>query len=453
LKTKALEIKFENDEKSFFDELRKEIKPESNVKAWFKNTWISTDEDGSPVLCAPTTFSRQQIEKRFSKQLSNVAEHLWQQPVKVCVKSKKTTEMPQEDFVKQETKSFSNYFKTEIERFEGFAFNDYEAGVENQLPFFAAKNIFSQDCYNSPFTLVGDHGTGKTHLASAIVNGMEKSSIAFMHAEEFANSFISNVVSGNLESFRNSLRSKKVLIIEDLDFILDGNKKKTIEEIIQTIKILKRDKKVIILTSTAPLNDYESVSPKLVNILLSGLKVKLSGPSEQTRKIIISNYLSDNKVKLSAKCIQFVESIEFNNHRELLGALKQLSTFAKFDKNALSLKVIRDILGDHLSNSLLQNQSSGELDLHHIAKNIATRYGISVQKMMSSSRERHISNARHLAMTISYENHNTLNEIGQFYGGRSHTSVLYSLDKISQKRKSDSDFNKLYLKISREIKK
>ncbi len=447
----TLEKISENDANAFFDDLKREIKPSSLFKMWFKNTEISQDSEGRPTLLVANTFAKQWIQKKFSKQLSEIAQKIWHCDILFEIGSKKRDEMPQNELGAKEEFSAPTLPKKKIERYEGHGFDDFEAGVENQLAYYAAKNLYQEESYNCPFTIVGDHGTGKTHLASAVINGMVKSTVAFMHAEEFANSYINGVITNSLDSFRNSLRSKKVFILEDLDFILEGNKKKTIEEIIQTIKVLKREKHLIIITSSRALSEYESVSPKLVNILLSGLKVRLSGPSEQTRVKIIAQYLKSNKVKLSAKCLKFVEAIQFNNHRELLGALKQLVAFSNLEKENLSLKVVKEILTDHLSCTQFNSEGEGGLDLHSIAKCVASRYGVSVQKMMSSSRERHISEARHMAMALSYDYHHTLNEIGLFYGGRLHQSVLYSVKKIQNKRKNDRDFDKLYNKINSEI--
>jgi len=447
----TLEKISENDAKAFFAELKREIKPSSLFTMWFKNTELSQDSEGRPALIVANTFARQWIQKKFSKQLSTIAQKIWESEIVFEIASKKRDEMAQSELITKDEFTAPTVMKKKIERFEENSFADFEAGVENQLAFYAAKNIYQEESYNCPFTIVGDHGTGKTHLASAIINGMVKSTVALMHAEEFANSYINAAITNGLDSFRNSLRSKKVFILEDLDFILDGKKTKTIEEIIQTIKILKREKRMIIITSTRPLSEYESISPKLVNILLSGLKVRLSGPSDQTREKIIKEYLKSNKVKLSAKCLTFVEGIKFKNHRELLGALKQLVAFSNLEKDNLSLKVVKEILTDHLSCTGFSSDSEGGLDLHSIGQAVAIRYGVSVQKMMSSSRERHISEARHMAMTISYDYHHTLNEIGLFYGGRLHQSVLYSVKKIQNKRTKDRDFDKLYNKISEEF--
>jgi chromosomal replication initiator protein len=448
----TLEHISENDTTVFYEALKREIKSDQVFKMWFENTQISLDSEGKPLLLVPNTFSRQWILKKFSKQLSNLGQKLWNNEIKCEIKTEKTVKMPQNELATKDEGLINSIVKPKVERFDGFSFSDYVAGVENQLAYYAAKNIYQEESYNCPFTIVGDHGTGKTHLASAIVNGMSKNSVSFLHAEEFANSYISSVISNNIESFRNSIRSKKVFIIEDLDFILEGNKKKTIEELIQTIKILKREKRLIIITSTHPLNEYETVSPKLVNILLSGLKVRVISPSEETRRNIIEKYLKNHKVKLRPKSLKFIESISFKNHRELIGALKQLATFSKLKNEILALNVVKEILADHLYSSTNSALGDGDIDLHSIAQCVSNRYGVSVQKMMSSSRERHISEARHMAMALSYDYHNTLNEIGLFYGGRLHQSVLYSIKKVQGKRQKSTDFDKLYNKLNNELK-
>lgn len=440
------------EEENFFNELRTLLKNQSTFKMWFKNAKLDINNNGTPCIIVPNNFVKLGIEKQFSEQLLECSNKILGTDLQIVVGSLKSTKVSQNTTFQEGIIAQNCIKNSKQERCDSHSFEDYISGPENQLAYYAAKNLKNDELYNSPFTVVGEHGTGKTHLASASVFGMKRSEVSLMHAEEFANSFIEASKSGNLESFRHSLRSKKIFILEDLDFFLEGNKVKTIDELMQTIKVFKRDRKQIIITSTRPLHDYERISAKLVHLLLSGLKVRLLGPSEKTRTKIISQYLKKNGIQLTPKTLSFIESIEFRNHRELLGALKQVVTFSKIQNEALPFKVVKEILSDHLlKNNIQGTHQQLETDLHGIAKCISKNYGVSIQKLFSQSRERHISEGRQIAMSLTYDCHYTLKEIGDFYGGRSHQTVLHSIRKIQQKIKQEKNFASLYSKLKSEI--
>lgn len=420
---------------------------------WFANTTILFDEDQTPCLVAPNEFAKNWIERKYFHGISERVRNKWQKELqlKTCNEplQAKTLKMTQEKSLKasapiQHQRQIPNHF----------SFNRYISGEENKLAITAAKMLpENNDAYHSPFMIVGAHGLGKTHLATAIAGEYAYHECVLLHAEEFGNEFIISAKEGKLEAFRATLRSKKVFIIEDLDFFLEGVKKKTVDELINTLKVLRRDERLIVVTSTRPIADYRIVSPKLCDLLLSGLKIRLKEPSSQTRLQYIKEFTKRHRTRFSEKAISFIEAIPFKSIRELDGALKQLVAYSIVEKDKLPISVVREVLSDHIREHMDSDDPALGQDLHTVAKIVCQNFGVSFAKLTSKTRDRHISLARHVAMCISYnEIHSTLKEIGHFYGGKQHQSVLYGVQKIQEKRKKDLEFRKIYDKICLKIK-
>ena len=436
----------------FYKELRLIIKKEELFKTWFSSTALQLDERQDLILFVPNAFTRNFIEKKFLSEISSLARQLWDKKITIQVKSpepvreplKSTNAKPVTLAELPMPKKVSNHY----------TFEDFIAGEENLLAFVAAKCTCEEQNYafNSPLTITGAHGLGKTHLAMAIAKSHKPHETAYLHAEEFCNEYVHASREGKMEAIRGTLRSKKLFIIEDLDYFLEGNKKKTLEELINTIKVLKRDHKQIVITTTRPAADYEAVSPTLAHLMLSGLKVRLKEPSAASRMLHIQRFMAKYKLRLAPKSVELVESISFKSIRELDGALRQLIAFSIHEKDHLPLSVVKDVLADHIREHGARGSARNK-DLHAVAKLVSKAFGISFAKIVSATRERHISEARHIAMSLSNEvQHFTLTEIGQFYGGRKHQSVIFALQKVVEKRKKDMEFNTLYDKLSQQLK-
>lgn len=440
------------DSRAFYRELEELVKKKQLIKTWFKNVSIELDHNEDIIINTPNEFSRNFIAKRFLVDINRLTESKWDKKchlsVKECKKPKEPLKLTKNAVQPKEESSSQQHF-------DHFSFEDYLAGEENQLALIAAKTICreSRAGFHSPFTIIGAHGLGKTHLSSAIARSYKKMDVVHLHAEEFANEFVLALRESKLDAFRYTIRRKKLFVIEDIDFFLEGNKKRTIEELIHTIKVLKRDHRQIVITSTRPCADFEIISPRLVDLLLSGLKVRLKEPDENTRKLYIHRFIKKYKARFAPKSIQLLESIPFKSIRELDGALKQLIAFSILEKDKLPISVVKEVLADHLRNHSTCDQGQGHKDLHSVCKIVCKFYGVAFSKLISSSRERHVCLARHTAMHLcNHLHHYTLMEIGNFFGGKPHQSVIYALQKINEKRKKDLEFNKLYDKLCQQLK-
>ena len=447
-------------DEAFYDRVRRVVKKESFFKTWFSRTFVTQENDREVVLKVATPLAMDWIEKKYLSQLKVEIKELWDMDLKLeegTSGEHSFKPVVSESFSTEDSFSMTRTSPVKLEapirRHREFTFDNFITGPENLMAYTAAQGVATGSAHvHSPLFIVGGHGTGKTHLVSCIQDACPQSQVLCWHAEEFANAYIQAMQSGELERFRAQIRSKRVVIIEDLDFFLEGAKTKTKEELLHSLKVLKRDHRHIVITSNEPAGRFSPSAPKLSNFLLGGLTVKLDNMSSISRKKMVEHGLASFACPLSPKSVEFVQSIAFKNPRELKGAIQQLSAYSVLKNESLPLSVIKDVLSDHLRMSGELASTPESQDLHSVARLVCDAFGVSLQKLLSPSRERYVSLSRHVAMALSYDFHFTLKEIGQFYGGRLHQSVLFGIKKVSAKREKDLDFQRTYLKLQQELK-
>lgn len=436
--------------------LKRLVKKENLFKTWFSKTQIEELENGDLLLQVHSQLALDWIKRRYWPEIQKMVENQWQRNIKIVANGQNLQEVskPQKSATLLKTTGLAKEpsIQSKPKNRSGFEFREFISGSENQLALVAAQAVGDKKQFHSPLTIVGGSGMGKTHLSSCIADQWPEIQVLQWHAEEFSNAYIQAVREGNLDQFRARIRSKAVVVIEDIDFLLEGQKKKTIDELMNSLKVLRRERRHIVITTSQPVYKFEESCPKLAQFLLAGLKVKLHAPSSMSIKKLVEFYTFKHELKLSPKSQSFIESIAFRSPRDIFGALQQVKAYSYLGREALSLHVVKDILSDHVRLNCEQHGSSEQLDLHAIAGVVTKSFGVQLPKLVSKTRERHVSLARHTAMSLSYENHFTLKEIGEFYGGRQHQSVLFATNKVKDKLEKDLDYRKCYVKLQQEIK-
>ncbi|MBF0244683.1 MAG: ATP-binding protein [Planctomycetes bacterium] len=438
----------------FYGRVRELLEKENLFQTWFSDTDVDLIEDHGPVLRVPNHFNKGWINSNYRKELNQASREVFDADMTVEV-SKETfanVEISSNDiFHESEIIPISNKSKPFVPPKKEYSLDTFIAGDENQLALAAAK-AFRPNAHHLPLlVLCGDHGSGKTHLAYAIAAKWQSSEVCHLYAEEFANQYISAARSNTTEEFRSVIRSKKLFILEDVDFFKDGTKKKTMDELVNTLKVLIRDHKHIIITAHLPVSAFEQAHMQFATLMLSGLRIKLMPPSPSSRETLLNNCSLTSKTEFTPPVKKFLSQVPFRSIGELRDAIKQLETFSSFNEQALPLNVVKDLLSDHYRKDLSPTQS-GVVDIHEIASIVGKEFGVSVPKLVSSGRQRYVATARHAAMAIAHDAaHSTLQEIGRFFGGRSHQSVLFALNKINQKVEADPAFRLLFRKLKDQV--
>lgn len=435
----------------------KVVKDEAQFKAWFSRSSVFRSTEGKIQLKVSSVLAKGFIEKHFYKLLSQSVKKEWGASLEIVLSSEDG--MQETDRVEQGSAQEKQALAPTCEASRSSndrsreKFDAFVTGPENLLAYTAAQGVATGSAHvHTPLFIMGRHGMGKTHLVSSIQSSFSSSQVLCWHAEEFANSYIQSLQSNELDRFRALIRSKKVLIIEDIDFFLEGEKRKTKDELLHSLKVLKREHRHIVITSSEPVSRFSQSAPRLANFLMGGLAVRLDDMTPNTRKKMVDHYLKSFDCSLSLKGKTFLSEIDFRTPQELKGAIQQIAAYSVLKNESLPLSVLKDILSDFLHHCGGQDRSSDNQDLHSIAKGVCHAYGVNLQKLCSPSRERYVSLARHVAMSLSHEFHFTLKEIGQFYGGRLHQSVLHGVKRIGAKKEKDLDFRRAYHKLLQELR-
>jgi len=311
-----------------------------------------------------------------------------------------------------------------------YTFDDFVVGPSNQMAHAAARAVADDPgTTNNPLFLYGAVGLGKTHLLQAICHEILRRRpgfrIAYMSCEQFTNEYVSAVQRNATEAFRNRFRNVDMLVIDDIHFL--ANKERTQEEFFHTFNALYQMRKQLILSSDAPPADIPTLEDRLVSRFKWGLVEKLEQPETETRMAIIRRKAEWLSLHLPDDVVEYVANNVRNNIREIEGAITSVRSRALLERAPVDLTLAKAAL----EATLRHDQPAVGLD--RIAQVVAAHYGVKVTDLRSKKRTKSISLPRQIVMYLAREETGlSLVEIGAFFGGRDHTTVLYATTRIAE---------------------
>jgi len=318
-----------------------------------------------------------------------------------------------------------------------FTFANFVVGPSNEFCHAACRAISDQPgvTYN-PLYLYGGVGLGKTHLINAVANELLKKNnvaIAYRTSERFTNELILAIRNGTTQQFRDRYRKVDVLIVDDVQFI--AGKASTQEEFFHTFNALYEVQKQIILTSDRPPREMNHLQERLKSRFGCGLVADIQPPSLETRQAILTSKAKLAGVHLPNEVTALLATRITSNVRELEGALTRLTAHATLTGRIIDMDFSRRVLRD------LLHEEVKVVSIEDIQKHVATYYNIRLQDMRSKKRSRNIAFPRQVAMYCSKVMTSlSLPEIGECFGGRDHTTVLYAARKIDNLQQQDEGF-------------
>jgi len=319
-----------------------------------------------------------------------------------------------------------------------FSFDNFIVGSGNEFCYAASRAVADNPggIYN-PLYLYGGVGLGKTHLINAVANELIRKNnikIAYRTGERFTNELIQAIRDGSTESFRDQYRKVDVLIIDDIQFI--AGKDRTQEEFFHTFNALYEVKKQIILTSDRSPRDLTNLMERLRSRFNWGLVADIQPPDLETRLAILASKAEIAGVHLDHDVAHLLASRITSNVRELEGALTRLTAHATLTGRKIDLNFARHVLRD------LLHEEVKAISVEDIQKKVAAYYNLNPREMRSNKRSRTVAFPRQIAMYASKElTKLSLPEIGDMFGGKDHTTILYAVRKIDRMRQESEDFN------------
>lgn len=325
--------------------------------------------------------------------------------------------------------------------FSRYTFDRFVVGGNNQLADAAGRAVADSpgQLYN-PLFLYGGVGLGKTHLMHAIghaaLNTDPHRRVAYVSSEQFTNELIQAIRKGATDRFRARYREIDLLLVDDVHFL--KGKESTQEEFFHTFNALYDAQRQIVVTSDRPPREMEGLEQRLVSRFEWGLVVDLRPPDYETRMAILRTKAEDEGLVLGDDVIDYIAHACSSSVRELEGAVLKLLAVSSVWHEDITLPFSKRVLA---LRKLEQRDRAPIASPDRITRLVASRWRVRPEALASQSRSRNITEARHVAMYVVRELLGTpLQQIGELYGGRDHSTVLYSIRKVESRMGQDDDF-------------
>jgi chromosomal replication initiator protein len=307
-------------------------------------------------------------------------------------------------------------------------FDEFVVGSSNRLAYASALGCAERLGSISPLVVYGPTGVGKTHLLEAMIADVRRrhpdAQTALLSAEQFTTSFLDSLHGTGLPSFRRKFRGLHLLIIDDLQFL--AGKRATLVELVHTFDAIQRDGRQIVFAADRPPADLAFLGPELRNRITGGLVVGMETPDMQTRLGITGRMAAKLGMPLADDVREFIAA-NFSSHaRELNGALKRLLAAAHAFRKPIDRRFAEEALAE-----LIRNQEKS-VKLADIEKAVCTVFGLETEALQSARKGKEVSHPRMLAMWLARKyTRAALSEIGHYFGGRSHSTVISAQKKVT----------------------
>jgi chromosomal replication initiator protein len=327
-----------------------------------------------------------------------------------------------------------------------FQFQHFVVGNNSRFAHAACRAVAETPAkaYN-PLFLYGGVGLGKTHLMHAIGHAVlekhHRRRVAYVTSEKFMNEMISSIQEGRMNDFRTRYRTVDVLLVDDIQFL--AGKDRTQEEFFHTFNSLHELNRQIVISSDRPPKEIPTLEERLRSRFQWGLIADIQPADFETRVAILKSKVGGYTRLVPEDVLSFIAHKIQKNIRELEGALIRVIAHASLNRSPVTVDMAARLLQD-----VIPSTETRTLSIETISRTVANFYHISLEEMKGKRRDKHIVFPRQVAMyLIREETASSLPAIGQAFGGRDHTTVLHSYEKISSEAKEDqrlqSDLRKL----------
>ena len=412
-------------------ELQVSLSP-ANFETWLKDTKLVEIDESRFRIAAPNGFARDWLDNRYrtlvSQTLARVVGGSVQVEFVVADAPGPVPDQANEDSLAPPPASAGG---NTVNLNSRYAFSNFIVGSANRLAHAAALSVAERPghAYN-PLFLYGGVGLGKTHLMHAIGNAVAakfpRKRILYATSEKFTNDFINSIREQRMEDFRNRYRRIDVLLIDDIQFIAE--RERTQEEFFHTFNAIHEAGKQIVLSSDRPPKAITTLEERLRSRFEWGLIADLTPPDLETRIAILRSKAEDQLNLIPAEVIEFIARKVVSNVRELEGALNRVIAYA-----SMSGMPINNELASAVLSNVMYNPKKRSITPQRIVRAVADYYGVNLDQLRSSKRDRAIVVPRQIAMfLIREETDISLLRIGAELGGRDHSTVLHACDKIAR---------------------
>ena len=331
-----------------------------------------------------------------------------------------------------------------------YSFENFVTGPNNQLAWAASVAVAQSPgkAYN-PLFIHGGVGLGKTHLLQAIcqtiLHGNPAARICYLSCDSFISDFMSCVQHNKMHEFRRRYRQVELLLIDDIHFL--SNRERTQEEFFHTFNDLYQSKRQIVLSCDSPPNEIPQLEDRLVSRFQSGLVATVTQPSYETRVAIVRAKASLRGLRLSDDVVGFIAAKIDTNARELEGAITTIQGHAALQGRPINMDLLHEVFGEP---AFVVRQS--QVNLQTIIDAVTNYYGVRLSDLQSKRRHKSVTGPRQICMWMARKHTNfSLQEIGGYFGGRDHTTVMHSIRIVEERISGDDNYANQIRQIQQQV--
>ncbi len=448
--TTAIQLSKEREAVNLWDKFLERVKSRVSINTfntWFQPTRLNRSDADMVYVQIPTTVFRQVLTRTYGEIVKAVFHELGvpamrvqyvcteEEPVAaVAVAATASTKQSKLDFESSDHQLNTRY-----------TFDSFVVGKSNEFAHAAARAVAEQPskAYN-PLFLYGGVGMGKTHLMHAIGHTIKQRNpaarLSYVSAEKFTIEVINSLRFDKMFSFRERFHTVDVLLVDDIQFI--AGKERTQEEFFHTFNALYEQHKQIVISSDCLPKDINSIEERLRSRFEWGLIADIQPPDLETKIATLQKKAENDRFVLPDDVAEYIARAIKSNVRELEGALTRLMAYASLTGAAVSLATAQQVL-----RNIIASQEK-RVTIEVIQKRVSEHFNLREQDLKVRSNTRAIAFPRQVAMYIVKQlTTASLPEIGRQFGGKHHTTVLHSINKIEEMRRSDKELNRTITRL------
>jgi len=429
------------------------------------NCWIAfiepvKFEDNKAIIYIKTSFQRDILEKQYLEKIKEGFTSVLGFPIEVIISTEDDINTYLgTDFLDNQSKLIAKeqvqlppvHTTDEDGGNYSYTFETFIVGTSNNFAYAACKAITtSQSGSYNPLFIYGNSGLGKTHLLSAISHEIAKThpekNIVSISSESFTNELIAAIGTKTINSFHNKYRKADVLLVDDIQFI--AGKESTQEEFFHTFNELYQVGKQIVLTSDRPPKDIKTLEDRLKSRFEWGLITDISPPDYETRIAIINRKADLLHLEIPSSVSEYVANHLKTNIRQLEGAVKKIKAYHLLAGSPPSITVAQNVIKE-----ILNDNQPVPVTVERIIEEVAKTFSVNPADIRSSKRSAPVSLARQVSVYIVREiTQMPLAPIGEEFGGRDHSTIVYTLKQVEIQMKRDPHHKSIIDDIIKNIR-
>jgi len=420
---------------SVLQQLKKDLS-ETTIATWFDELEAVDIQGNTFILYCPNEFKKGYIESLFLKNIKAALHDIFSMEFHVQILSQRTQDRKEK---------LNDRFSTDEFTFEAFV-----VGPSNKLAYAASLSVAEHPAKNyNPLLIYGDSGLGKTHLIYAISNVIRKNDpkakIAYVKGDDLTNELVDAIREGKTAEMREKYRQADLLLVDDVQFI--AGKKQTQEEFFHTFNTLYESSRQIVLTSDRPPSEMTLLDDRLRTRFEWGLLVDVAPPDFETRVAIVKNKAAMLGMTLPDKISHYIAENVTANVRQLEGTINKILAYKDLLGSEADEETVTRAMQDILKRSS-EYIPTPEAILEYISK----YYGLEESVIRGQQRVREAVQARQIAMYLIRSMTNiSVVDIGKVFDNRDHSTVLYSIQQVEKKMKSNPAFAETVKEIKTNI--